>query len=502
MIGITLYNVIKKNIGMGGSKPRAYCGMKSGAWCNAYVCYGFNQAGAKNLYYGGKKVTYCPTSIKWCQANLAQIPMYWAMAGDVIYFDWNANNVPDHIGFVKSKISSASISTHEGNTNGGVVAEKARPYKYVLGVFRPLYNPTCSKAKLVVDGEFGYQSIYMLQCALGMSNPNGILNKATVKALQKKVGVAQDGAIGRKTAIALQKFLKVKQDGAIGKDTTVALQKWINAVCYPNTSSGSTATKPTTPAPSTPTTKGYTGTFPDLVTHTGQKITQTAKELAWAKGTKKSIYTYPKGKATAAFTKAINKVYPKRSSWSAQCRAGASCDVGAGTIIRLSGADASVPRGLSEQLPHFKKSSLWKNTGLTKCQKAGDVAMQPSPNAHIWIGLGNGDIAEANHTWKFFEHIVKDTRKINGKANSGVYRATKATVIQKGDKGTEVVKMQNYLNWFGNYALKPDGEYGAQTELALKDFQKKTGLQVDGACGNKTLEKMKSYKKSTSTTPK
>lgn len=251
MIGKTLFNIIHKNVGMGGSKPRAYCGMKSGPWCNAYVCYGFNQAGAKNLYYGGKKVTYCPTSIKWCQAHLAQLPIYLAMPGDVIYFDWNANNVPDHIGFVKSKTDSSKISTHEGNTNGGIVAEKSRPNKYVLGVFRPLYTPTgLSKTKLKVDGSFEYQSIYNLQVALKLK-PTGIFDKATVKAWQKKVGAAQDGAWGRKTTLASQKFLHVKQDAAWGADSTKALQKWINSVNFPVTKTApvKVSTPASAPAP-------------------------------------------------------------------------------------------------------------------------------------------------------------------------------------------------------------------------------------------------------------
>ena len=239
----------------------------------------------------------------------------------------------------------------------------------------------------------------------------------------------------------------------------------------------------------------YGGGFPDLVTHSGQKIAYTARDLAYAKGTSKAKYTYGKGKAKASFTKAINKVYPKRSSWSKQCQAGASCDVGAGTIIRYSGVDSKVPRGLSEQLDHFKKSSLWKKTGLTKCSQAGDVAMQPSPSAHIWIGLGDGNLAEANHTWKYFEHIVKDTRKINGKAKSGVYRCTKASPISKGDRGTEVKKLQMFLNWAGFSCGTPDGEFGDNTLKAVKAFQSKVGITADGVFGSGSLAKAKAFTK-------
>ena len=493
MTGYELYQIAKKHIGEGGAKARAYCGMKGGAWCNAYVCYIFGQGGVANLYYSGKKVTYCPTSIKWCEANLAQIPMYLAMPMDVIYFDWQPNGRPDHIGFVKARKSSSEIFTHEGNTSGGKVAEKTRPAKYVEGVFRPHFTPMAvKKEKLALDGAFEYQSIYVFQLALGVK-ADGILGKGTVKAWQKLIGVPQDGAWGRKTTLAAQKFLKVKQDGAWGKDSTIALQKWCNAKVFPSQSvtQPSTETKPTTPVVK----QGYSGAFPDLVTHSGQIIAYTARDLAYAKGTKKATYTYPKGKAKATFTKAINKVYPKRSSWSKQCQAGASCDVGAGTILRYAGIDTKVPRGLQEQLTHFKKSSLWKNTGLKKCSLAGDVAMQPSPSAHIWIGLGDGNIAEANHTWKFFEHIVKDTRKINGKAKSGVYRCTKSSPIKKGDRGTEVKKLQAFLNWAGYNCGTADGVAGDKTDSAIRAFQKANGLTVDGQFGNGSLAKAKAVKK-------
>lgn len=291
--------------------------------------------------------------------------------------------------------------------------------------------------------------------------------------------LAEDCIFGNATENALTSFQRtegITPDGIYGKNS------YAKASAY----------KPNPTPPPTPTPKGYDGSFPDLVTHSGQKIAYTARDLAYAKGTAKSKYTYGKGKAKASFTTAINKVYPKRSSWSKQCQAGASCDVGAGTIIRYSGYDTKVPRGLQEQLPHFKKSKLWKKTGNTKCTLAGDVAMHPSPSAHIWIGLGDGNLAEANHTWKYFEHITKDSRKINSKG--GVYRACYPTAIRKGDRGTEVKKMQNFLKWYG-YNISADGIFGDGTLSALKGFQSKVGLTADGICGAKTVEKMRSVKK-------
>lgn len=51
-----------------------------------------------------------------------------------------------------------------------------------------------------------------------------------IKALQKKVGVAQDGWISKKTIMAIQKRLGTVQDGVIGNPSAMvkALQKWCN----------------------------------------------------------------------------------------------------------------------------------------------------------------------------------------------------------------------------------------------------------------------------------
>jgi len=482
-----LLKIAQKHLGQGGAVFRKYCGLPSGAaWCNAFVDYVANEGGVKSLYFNGAKETYCPHSIKWCNKNLALVPMYLAMPMDIIYFDWDRNGNPNHIGFVRAHKDTSSIYTIEGNTDGGKVAQKTRPSKYVQGIYRPHFKGAYKDGQVAVDGDCGYSTIAMLQKVLGIE-VDGILGQGTVKALQKKAGCGVDGQWGKNTSKAVQKMIGTAADGEFGVNSVKALQTWINK----NLPKDKPTPQPTpTPTPSTDT---YTGAFSDLVTHSGQKIAYTARDLSWAKGTKKAKYTYPKGKAKASFTKAINAVYPNRKKWSKQCQAGASCDVGAGTIIRYSGIDKNMPRGLSEQIPHMKKSSLWKNTGLSKVSKAGDVGIY---NKHIWIGLGDGNIAEANHTWKYFEHIVADRhKKSSDKKNWAVYRATKASAIQNGDRGTEVKKLQTFLNWAGFNCGAADGEVGEKTVSAIKAFQKAVGLQADGAFGSQSLNKAKTYKR-------
>lgn len=230
-----LLKIAQKHLGQGGAVFRKYCGLPSGAaWCNAFVDYVANEGGVKSLYFNDAKETYCPHSIAWCRKNLAQVPLYIAMPMDIIYFDWDRNNVPNHIGFVRATKDTSSIYTIEGNTDGGKVAQKTRPSKYVCGIFRPHFKPTSAfkNKALGIDGVMGYQTIYGLQKALGIT-VDGVLGLATVKALQKKAGCSADGQWGTGTSKAVQKMVGVTADGAFGPNSVKALQKWINAKVFP-----------------------------------------------------------------------------------------------------------------------------------------------------------------------------------------------------------------------------------------------------------------------------
>lgn len=59
------------------------------------------------------------------------------------------------------------------------------------------------------------------------------------------------------------------------------------------------------------------------------------------------------------------------------------------------------------------------------------------------------------------------------------------TTLKNGSKSADVSILQGELNKL-NYGLTIDGIFGAKTEAAVKDFQKKKGLTVDGIVGPKT----------------
>ena len=59
-----------------------------------------------------------------------------------------------------------------------------------------------------------------------------------------------------------------------------------------------------------------------------------------------------------------------------------------------------------------------------------------------------------------------------------------------GSTGEEVKQIQTKLKNWGYYKGNIDGIYGSKTVKAVKDFQNKNGLEVDGNIGPITLAKM------------
>ena len=63
-----------------------------------------------------------------------------------------------------------------------------------------------------------------------------------------------------------------------------------------------------------------------------------------------------------------------------------------------------------------------------------------------------------------------------------------SVLSKKGSQGEEVKKIQTNLKKWGYYNGSVDGVYGDSTEKAIRSFQKKNGITVDGVAGNATLK--------------
>ncbi|MDQ1482892.1 MAG: resuscitation-promoting factor RpfA [Actinomycetota bacterium] len=84
-------------------------------------------------------------------------------------------------------------------------------------------------AKLVVDGKMGPMTVRAIQRWVGVPQ-NGVFGSTTKKALQRKLGVPADGAIGPRTLRALQIKVGAHVDGArtLNAGIVAALQRYLN----------------------------------------------------------------------------------------------------------------------------------------------------------------------------------------------------------------------------------------------------------------------------------
>lgn len=405
-----LLKIAQKHLGQGGARFRKFAGLPSGAaWCNAYVDYIANEGGVSKLYFNGKKETYCPHSIKWCKANLAELPLWLAMPMDIIYFDWDRNGNPNHIGFVRGHKSTSSIYTIEGNTDGGKVAQKTRNGKYIQGIYRPHFPTNAKKKKLKIDGDCGYNTIYNVQAALGMK-PTGIFTKETVKMLQKKCGASQDGAWGASTSKHLQTMLRKagcydgKIDGEFGASSTKGLQRWANKINYPAKKKASSTKTPTAP-------KKAVTTANKAPTSNADRLLAKAKELAWAYGTPEKKYKYKTGKPKDVCKKAL-----KKYGWADSKAEMSDCGNFVSTIVRESGIDKSFKalHGTKTPFPKTEKAFNIVHKGAIPngFLKAGDIIRYKKKNGHqhAMMYFGTGKVCEASHH-TFFGVIRKDGKR-------------------------------------------------------------------------------------------
>lgn len=267
----------------------------------------------------------------------------------------------------------------------------------------------------------------------------------------------------------------------------------------------STTTKPTT-TPSkveTSTKKNYSGIFPSENTNT-KIINGLAYRMCYPYGTPEKKYTFKDGKPTQAYKDGIDKAYPNHSEWpNKRQKAGACCDIFVGTVLGLIGI--KVKKDLKDQLVDMPKmTSQLKSNGHCKASefKLGDIVQRgrKDKSGHTWVvcELVNGNKYVANSHYKHLKgcYAVMDAKPATIVPSKWAYykcytvQGAFRTYYRKDDYGYDIVYIQKFLNWYG-IKCTADGDFGAKTEEAVKQYQEKRGLTVDGKVGKKTIADMK-----------
>lgn len=226
--------------------------------------------------------------------------------------------------------------------------------------------------------------------------------------------------------------------------------------------------------------KPYPNTFPYLPT----AIERQAVEYAYKYGTPLSTYRWKGGHAKKEYREDLPKLFD-RKGWGTKAKYGASCDVFVSACCRKAGEAKDMPRGLKGQ-----KSYIPKHFQRISKKEHGCIGWK-SNHVLIYVGLkGKLYVANAHHN----KHggtfgIIENNRNM-----SKYYRPKKLTALREGDSFTPVIYLQRFLKWYGE-DVKDDGFFGSKTKTAVKNFQDKTGLKVDGVCGSRTIAMMKVVRK-------
>lgn len=197
-------------------------------WCCAFVWWVFKQAGASNLFYGGRKTAYCPTVENYYKSN-GQYFKSDPRIGDLVLFEFNRAGRANHIGILEKINADGTYTCIEGNTsssndtNGGSVMRRVRKKSLIRGFARPNYDantkPTTKGGNTV--------TITLSVLQKGSKGEEVKTLQILLNGFGYNCGKV-DGDFGNGTLTAVKKYQTAKKltaDGVVGANTWNSLLK-------------------------------------------------------------------------------------------------------------------------------------------------------------------------------------------------------------------------------------------------------------------------------------
>ena len=149
VVEIAKAEIGNREIGNNDNKYGKWYGANNQPWCAMFVSWVFNKAelGKSIAAQGEKGFASCDAGLKWFTNRNKIIPIGQAQPGDIVFFQFDKDVQPDHVGIVVGNNTRfKNLQVIEGNTssgskgsqsNGDGVYLRKRPYSLVMGVVRP-----------------------------------------------------------------------------------------------------------------------------------------------------------------------------------------------------------------------------------------------------------------------------------------------------------------------------------------------------------------------------
>ena len=140
-------------------------------WCVAFQWWCFWKAGESAAFFGGAKTASCGKLLRFFKENYQSVPVQDIAVGDLAFYNFSGSISPEHCGLIthveRSHSSILYVKSIEGNTtttggsedNGGVVAEKVRYPRNIVGVARPKYKADDPQPVDDVSGHWAEKAI-------------------------------------------------------------------------------------------------------------------------------------------------------------------------------------------------------------------------------------------------------------------------------------------------------------------------------------------------------
>jgi N-acetylmuramoyl-L-alanine amidase len=109
-------------------------------------------------------------------------------------------------------------------------------------------------------------------------------------------------------------------------------------------------------------------------------------------------------------------------------------------------------------------------------------------NQGLQLGITSAEAQQIQNTLQEKKPFGTQTGKVLAPTNQAAN--TDPNILELGDSGDKVKQLQTWLTNYGYYTGAIDGNFGADTEKAVKQFQLEASIQVDGKVGNQTQTTM------------
>lgn len=207
------------------TKYGAWYGLDRNPWCAMFCSWVMHTAGYPLEIQTGKGFAWTPAGVAYAKRAGKWVGRDDLKPGDLIFFNFDNDAGPEHVGFVKTRHAPGDYTTIEGNTavgndaNGGQVMERRRKGAMILGGLRPSYAAAAPPAvKPVAKGSadtFRHPVLKRGSKGSEVKHLQALLHRAgavivmdgdfgpntdkKVKAFQKTHHLAADGIVGPRT---------------------------------------------------------------------------------------------------------------------------------------------------------------------------------------------------------------------------------------------------------------------------------------------------------------